>query len=92
MKKKISLIIQDAESRDKYLNLLVNDWHIPICKLCSKIFEFGFAESVEGMADHIICRENNLLCECPNSKIVRNLYKGKKDTPVDISAYYSSNI
>lgn len=84
---KINLKLEEAEKL-LYFELMRDQVKIPTCKNCGNLFSFGFPNSEIGLADHLICEENHLICECEYSKIVRNLFSDLKDGVIDISMYY----
>jgi len=84
----MSLKIEDTRVKEKLFNVLKEYCRVPFCKSCGKLFKFGFPNSHEGMVDFLICEENGLTCDCPNFKLVENLYKQKEDGLLDISKFY----
>lgn len=87
--KKISLVIEDEDTKRKYFELLRDSVKIPTCKNCGKLFELGFPDKEEGVQDYLICKDNFLICECSNYKRIRELYNEKKDKPIDIKDFYN---
>jgi len=86
--KHIQLVIQDTIVKERYFALLRDVGKIPVCRNCSKLFDLGFPDSEDGVADNLICHENDLICTCEYLKIVRNLYDSKEDGVIDINPYY----
>jgi hypothetical protein len=84
----VSLKFEKEEHKEQYLEALVNQAKIPVCKACDKLFQFGFPDTPEGMSDYLICQENYLLCECEYNRIIRNMYSLKEDGLLDITPYY----
>jgi len=88
-KKHIQLVIHNPKVKERYFNLLIDKGRIPICKNCGKLFDLGFPDSEDGVADNLICHENDLICDCEYLNIVKNLYNSKEDGIVDTTPYYS---
>ena len=87
-KKHIQLIIHDSAVKERYLNLLIDQGKIPVCKNCGKLFDLGFPDTEDGVADNLICHENELVCVCEHLKIVKNLFNSKEDGIIDTAPYY----
>ena len=86
---KINLKFEKEDQKQAFFELLKNHVKIPICRNCGLLFSLGFPNSETGLADHLICEENGLICFCEYSKMVRNLYnKAKEDGVIDISLFY----
>jgi len=86
--KHIKLLIRDPLVKERYFNLLRDIGKVPVCKNCSKLFDLGFPDSEDGVADNLICHENDLICTCEYSSMVKNLYNSKEDGIIDITLYY----
>ena len=80
------LKIENDELKDNFFKLLKA--RILVCRNCGLLFEFGFPNTEEGLADHLICVTNKLVCSCEYSKMARNLYSDKKDGLIDVSKFY----
>jgi len=85
----MNLKLEDEKLKEKLYNLLRDHGKVPSCKSCGKLFKFGFPNNHEGMVDFLICEENDLTCNCPNFKLIENLYKQKEDGLLDISPFYN---
>jgi hypothetical protein len=88
MSVKVSLVIDNEETKDIYFNSLKSKAKIPYCKNCDKLFPLGFPNNEDGISDYLICQENYLLCECDYFRKVQELYSQGGDTEIDISGYY----
>jgi len=86
--KRIDLVIHDNAIKERFFNFLKIVARIPVCRNCGKLFELGFPDTTDGMADNLICHENDLICECEYYKIVKNMYNSKEDGVIDIQRYY----
>ena len=86
-KKHIQLKIHDSEVKERYFQLLKRI--VPVCKNCGKLFDLGFPDSIKGVSDNLICHENDLICNCEYSKMVKNLYNSKEDGIINITPYYA---
>lgn len=84
----VTLKLDDELQKQTFFELLRDGAKIPYCKACGFLFQFGFPNTDEGICDYLICLENELLCECEYSRIVRNLFSQKEDGLVDILPYY----
>jgi len=86
--KRINLIIHDPVVKQRFFDLLKKEGKIPVCKNCGKLFELGFPDSEDGVADNLICHENDLVCDCEYFKMVKNLYNATEDGIMDTTKYY----
>jgi len=86
--KHIKLVISDDSVKKRYCEFIRDIVKIPICNNCSKFFELGFPNTETGILDNLICFENDLICDCEYSKIVKKLYNSKEDGIIDVISYY----
>jgi len=84
----IRLVIEDPIVKERFFNILRDVGKVPVCRNCKKLFDLGFPDSEDGVADNLICHENDLICTCEYIKIVRNLHNSKEDGIIDITPYY----
>lgn len=80
----MNLLIESSEVKQKYLDMLKKK--IPSCLKCLKLFNLGFAK--ESFDDYLICLENDLICNCENSKIIEQMYTSAGNSYLDVSNYY----
>lgn len=84
----IKLVIDDPQVKKNYFEFLRDTALIPVCRNCGKLFDLGFPDTEEGVADNLICHENGLICSCEYFRIVKNLFSTKEDGVIDIHTYY----
>ncbi len=80
--------IEDEKVKMAFFELLRDQAKIPHCLKCGKLFDLGFPDTVDGVADNLICNASGLICFCENHQKVIEAYSVGEDKELDISEWY----
>jgi len=84
----LNLKFPDENTKQGFFVILRDNVRIPVCKGCGRFFSYGFPSNEDGLSDHIICVENDIICKCIHHDVVSRLIKQKGDSLIDISTWY----